>query len=183
MRGPIRAAGCGARPRQRPRPLRHAELALPAQRALAPGQSRRNAVPAGEHDPQGHHPRSYLGVSGFFLALPNCLRLLSHWIVRAPLWSKRDSDRRARQSGGRDRQLRPRSADGVAAGADARARQWGYDHLESSAAAFIEPAPPDSFAACGRTRAFAASLMPSRHPGPGPSGEGKPPAHICHGLV
>ena len=33
---------------------------------------------------------SYIGVGGFFLALPNCLRLLSHWIVRAPLWSKRD---------------------------------------------------------------------------------------------
>jgi len=84
---------------------------------------------------------SYIGVGGFFLALPNCLRLLSHWIVRAPLWSKRDLT-------GEHDNLVGEIADSVRdllmelRQAPARERrQWGYDHLESSAAAFIETCP------------------------------------------
>ncbi|MFI5017665.1 MAG: hypothetical protein ACHQHK_06945 [Dongiales bacterium] len=84
---------------------------------------------------------SYIGVGGFFLALPNCLRLLSHWIVRAPLWSKRDLT-------GEHDNLVGEIADSICdllselRRASARERrQWGYDHLANSAAAFIAACP------------------------------------------
>jgi hypothetical protein len=79
----------------------------------------------------------YIGVGGFFIALPNCLRLLGHWIVRGPLWSKRDS------TGERDELLaeiahsvsdallRLREAE------PSERRQWGYDFVEQSAESFI----------------------------------------------
>lgn len=33
----------------------------------------------------------YIGVGGFYISLPNCLRLMAHWILHIPLWSKRDA--------------------------------------------------------------------------------------------
>jgi hypothetical protein len=83
----------------------------------------------------------YVGVGGFFLALPNCLRLLAHWIVRGPLWSKRDS------TGYRD-DLLGEIAQSVRdtvlylRGAPPKDRaQWGYDYLTRSAESFIKACP------------------------------------------
>lgn len=33
----------------------------------------------------------YIGVGGFYISLPNCLRLMAHWNLHIPLWSKRDA--------------------------------------------------------------------------------------------
>jgi hypothetical protein len=84
---------------------------------------------------------SYIGVGGFFLALPNSLRLLSHWIVRAPLWSKCDLT-------GEHDNLVGEIADSVRdllmhlrRASMRERRQWGYDYLERSSAAFIETCP------------------------------------------
>ncbi len=84
---------------------------------------------------------SYIGVGGFFLALPNSLRLLSHWIARAPLWSKRDLT-------GEHDNLVGEIADTISDFLTAlpraplrERRQWGYDYLEPAAAAFIETCP------------------------------------------
>ena len=84
---------------------------------------------------------SYIGVGGFFIALPNCLRLLSHWIFHAPLWSKRDLTGDFDDLVGeiahsvRDLLMRLRRA------SLRERRRWGYDYLEQSAAAFIETCP------------------------------------------
>jgi hypothetical protein len=80
----------------------------------------------------------YIGVGGFFIALPNCLRLMSHWILRGPLWSKRD------ETGLRDEllgeiALTVREAMLRLRGASYRKqRQWGYDFLEKSARHFVD---------------------------------------------
>jgi hypothetical protein len=84
---------------------------------------------------------SYVGVGGFFLALPNCLRLLAHWILRAPLWSKRDLTGEHDYLVGdiaetvRDLLMQLRRA------SMRERRQWGHDFLESSAVAFIKTRP------------------------------------------
>lgn len=83
----------------------------------------------------------YIGVGGFFVALPNCLRLLAHWIIRGPLWSKRDA------SGERDELLGEIACSVRDAILDLRdssrskREQWGYDYLEKSARAFIDSCP------------------------------------------
>lgn len=83
----------------------------------------------------------YIGVGGFFIALPNCLRLLAHWIIRGPLWSKRDS------SGERDpligeiaNSVRDAILD-LRKASRSRREQWGCDHFNLSARAFIESCP------------------------------------------
>jgi hypothetical protein len=87
----------------------------------------------------------YIGLGGFFIALPNSLRLLSHWIIRGPLWSKRDSTGHRDELLGeiaqsvRDAVLRLR-------GASLEEReQWGYDYLEPSAQHFIRTCPAAQF--------------------------------------
>lgn len=83
----------------------------------------------------------YIGVGGFFIALPNCLRLLSHWIVRGPLWLKQDATGHRDELLGeiaqsvRDLVLRLRNAS-----PQERAR-WGYDYLARSAETFIRTCP------------------------------------------
>jgi hypothetical protein len=83
----------------------------------------------------------YVGVGGFFIALPNCLRLLAHWIARGPLWSRRDAT-------GESDELLAEIAQSVRDAirrlqrASLKERQrWGYDHLEQSAEAFIKACP------------------------------------------
>jgi hypothetical protein len=84
---------------------------------------------------------AYIGLGGFFVALPNSLRLLSHWIARGPLWSKRDS------TGDRDNllgEIAQSVRDSVLylRGASLKERQqWGYDYLERSAEYFIKTCP------------------------------------------
>ncbi len=87
----------------------------------------------------------YIGVGGFYIALPNCLRLLAHWTIHGPLWSKRDTlgerdellAEIARTT--RDAILRLREAP------LAEREQWGYDYLERSAEAFIKACRADHF--------------------------------------
>lgn len=79
----------------------------------------------------------YVGVGGFFIALPNSLRLLSHWIMHAPLWSK--LDRKGAYDG-----LVGEIADTVEdslhrlrrAGAT-ECRRWGHDFVPPAAAHFF----------------------------------------------
>lgn len=85
----------------------------------------------------------YLGVGGFFIALPNCLRLLAHWITRGPLWSKRDI------AGERDELLAEiaQTVRGAVVGLRhaprAQREQWGHDYLGRSATAFIRSRTAD----------------------------------------
>ncbi|MCI0429908.1 MAG: hypothetical protein L0210_05125 [Rhodospirillales bacterium] len=87
----------------------------------------------------------YIGVGGFFIALPNSLRLLSHWIVRGPLWSKRDS------TGDRDGilgEIAQSVHDAVLALQEASLKErqrWGYDYLKRAAAYFIKTCPSSQF--------------------------------------
>jgi hypothetical protein len=84
----------------------------------------------------------YIGVGGFYLALPNCLRLLAHWIIRGPLWSKRDS---TGETDGLVGEIAESVRDAVLnlRGASQSERQkWGYDYLEQSAIHFIRTCPP-----------------------------------------
>ena len=113
---------------------------------------------------------SYIGVGGFFLGLPNCLRLLAHWIVRAPLWSKRDATGEHDYLLGeiacsvRDLVLRLRRAPAR------ERRQWGYDWLERSASAFIETCPRARLRSLWSDPRFraVAELIPAAWPRPSP---------------
>jgi hypothetical protein len=75
----------------------------------------------------------YVGVGGFYLALPNCLRLLAYWIDRVPLWSKRDATGRNDELIGdiaktvRDTILQLRDAP------QEERRKLGWDYLEEAA--------------------------------------------------
>ena len=81
--------------------------------------------------------KRYVGIGGFFIALPNCLRVMEHWVSRVPLWSKRDVH------GERDGLL-----DDIAEairdkivmlgnGPLGDRQRWGFDYLERSAKHFI----------------------------------------------
>jgi hypothetical protein len=84
----------------------------------------------------------YLGVGGFFFCLPGAFRLLSHWILKDPLWLKDDGAseneqlvaeiskaalKKLRQSGGSD-------------------RTWGKDYLRLAAEDFVKTCPPAELA-------------------------------------
>lgn len=79
----------------------------------------------------------YVGVGGFFIALPNCLRVMSHWVSRIPLWSKKDIhgerdallDDIAQAVRGKILALRT--------GSLREQSRWGYDYLGRSAEHFI----------------------------------------------
>lgn len=87
----------------------------------------------------------YIGVGSFFIALPNCLRMLSHWIIRGPLWSKRDSTGHSDELIGeiahsvRDTVMKLRDASQI------ERLKWGYDYLERSAKHFIKTCPAAQF--------------------------------------
>jgi hypothetical protein len=84
---------------------------------------------------------SYVGVGGFFIALPNCLRLLSHWIMHVPLWSKLDKtgafDGLVDEIAGtaEDALHRLRRAP------SAQRRRWAYDYVRPAAAYFLATQP------------------------------------------
>jgi hypothetical protein len=82
----------------------------------------------------------YIGVGGFFIALPNCLRVLSHWIIRGPLWSKKDA------TGHSDDLIMDvaESIRNVILNAPQNeCLKWGYDYLEESARFFIKSCPTE----------------------------------------
>ena len=87
----------------------------------------------------------YLGVGGFFFCLPGAFRLLSHWILKEPLWLKDDGAseneqlvaeiskaalKKLRQSGGTS------GSDGT----------WGKDYLRLAAEDFVKTCPPAELA-------------------------------------
>ncbi|MGI9489410.1 MAG: hypothetical protein ACR2RF_26690 [Geminicoccaceae bacterium] len=86
--------------------------------------------------------KRYVGIGGFFIALPNCLRVMSHWVSRVPLWSKRDLH------GERDGLLGDIAQsirDKILSLSDApkqERRRWGYDYLNRSAEEFMRSCPP-----------------------------------------
>ena len=87
----------------------------------------------------------YVGVGSFFIALPNCLRMLSHWISKGPLWSKRDSTGHSDALIGeiahsvRDTVIKLRDAPQI------ERLKWGYDYLEPSAKYFTMSCPVATF--------------------------------------
>jgi hypothetical protein len=87
----------------------------------------------------------YVGVGSFFIALPNCLRMLSHWISKGPLWSKRDSTGYSDALIGeiahsvQDTVMKLRDASQI------DRLTWGYDYLEPSAKHFIMSCPVATF--------------------------------------
>jgi len=80
---------------------------------------------------------SYVGVGSFYVSLPNCLRLLEHWIIRSPLWSKGDKHDENASVLGDIAETVARTI--VRLQEDSRASQsrWGYNFLEQSAKHFI----------------------------------------------
>jgi hypothetical protein len=88
--------------------------------------------------------KRYVGIGGFFIALPNCLRVMEHWVSRVPLWSKRDVH------GERDGLLDDIAAaisDKIAMlghGSERERQRWGYDYLERSAKHFLETRSPET---------------------------------------
>jgi hypothetical protein len=83
----------------------------------------------------------YIGVGGFFLALPNCVRLMSHWITRGPLWCKHELTGRRDHLLGEVAKLVRKSVIRIGRGSVAEQRRWGYDFLERSARFFINTCP------------------------------------------
>lgn len=85
----------------------------------------------------------YIGVGGFFIALPNCLRLLAHWLIHGPLWSKRDA------IGERDHLLSELAETiretilSMPAASPLEREMLAHDFLSMSAQHFIETCPPD----------------------------------------
>lgn len=114
----------------------------------------------------------YIGVGGFFIALPNCLRLLAHWIARGPLWSKRDltgeSDELIAEIARSVREaiLRLRRA------SLKERRRWGYDYLEQSAEAFIRTCPASRLRLLWSDERFRSVADVIRAPWPLPAGRG-----------
>jgi hypothetical protein len=80
----------------------------------------------------------YIGVGGFFIALPNCLRLMAHWIARGPLWSKRDSTGECDELLMDIAQTVRSTVRRLRRAAPGERRQWGHDYLERSAETFLE---------------------------------------------
>lgn len=86
--------------------------------------------------------KRYVGIGGFFIALPNCLRVMAHWVSRVPLWSKRDLH------GERDELLGDIAFSirdnifNLRRGSMRERRRWGYDYLTRSAEHFIRICPP-----------------------------------------
>jgi hypothetical protein len=79
----------------------------------------------------------YVGVGGFFVALPNCLRLLGHWISKGPLWSKGDSIGENDELIGEICESVRKKILHLRGGSKSVQRKWGYDYLEQSAKMFI----------------------------------------------
>ena len=81
--------------------------------------------------------KRYVGVGGFFIALPNCLRVMEHWVSRIPLWSKRDRlGERDELLGDIAQSVRSKIV-GLQNGSKRDRRRWGYDYLQQSAEHFI----------------------------------------------
>lgn len=83
----------------------------------------------------------YIGVGGFFIALPNCLRLMAHWIARGPLWSKHDSTGECDGLLGEIAQTAHDTILRLQKASPKERRRWGHDYLERSAEAFIASCP------------------------------------------
>jgi len=80
---------------------------------------------------------SYVGVGSFYVSLPNCLRLLEHWIIRSPLWSKGDKHDENASVLGDIAETVASSIVRLQEGSRATQNRWGYDFLEQSAKHFI----------------------------------------------
>jgi hypothetical protein len=85
----------------------------------------------------------YIGVGGFIVALPNCLRLLAHWMIRGPLWSKRDRTGEHDELLGEIAEFLRHTILRLRRAPLGERQQWGHDFLERSVKAFIEACPAD----------------------------------------
>ena len=109
----------------------------------------------------------YIGVGGFYIALPNCLRLMNHWITRGPLWLKRD---RTGALNGLLGDIAQSIHDTILDLRDAprnEREKFGYDYLDESAKAFIETCPKDRLSALYSDQRFRciADLIEAPWPG------------------
>ena len=82
----------------------------------------------------------YLGVGGFFFSLPGAFRLLSHWILKEPLWLKDDGAEENAQLVAEiaAAALKKTRHMGATSGSD---RTWGQDYLRLAADDFISACP------------------------------------------
>ena len=80
---------------------------------------------------------SYVGVGGFFIALPNCLRLLSHWINHVPLWSKLDKTGALDGLVGEIAGTAEKSLYRLRRASSVQRRRWAYDYVGPAAAYFF----------------------------------------------
>ena len=83
----------------------------------------------------------YVGVGSFFVSLPNCLRLLAHWIIRSPLWSKGDRDDENASILGDIAETVTKTIMRLQESSDTKQSRWGYDFLEQSAKHLITTHP------------------------------------------
>ena len=87
----------------------------------------------------------YIGVGGFYLSLPNCLHLLRHWIVRPPLWTKRDRTGEGAEILGQITSSLVEKIVELRQASNAERKRWGYDYLAEAAAVFIANCPASHF--------------------------------------
>jgi hypothetical protein len=109
----------------------------------------------------------YVGVGGFFVALPNCLRVLGHWISKGPLWSKGDSTGENDQLIGDISESVRRKILNLRGGSISVQRKWGYDYLEQSAETFVSKCPSRDLQDLMRDDRFrrVADVVPGPWPG------------------
>lgn len=87
----------------------------------------------------------YIGVGGFYLSLPNCLHLLRHWIVRPPLWTKRDRTGESAEILGQITDSLAEKIVTLRTAPKAEQKRWGYDYLQSAVEVFIDTCPEAHF--------------------------------------
>jgi hypothetical protein len=82
----------------------------------------------------------YLGVGGFFFCLPGAFRLLSHWILKEPLWLKDDGANENEQLVAEISKaaLKKLRQTGTTSGCDGT---WGQDYLRLAADDFVKSCP------------------------------------------
>jgi len=99
----------------------------------------------------------YLGVGGFFFCLPGAFRLLSHWILKEPLWLKDDGAGENEQLVAEisETALTKLRQSGGPSGGDAT---WGQDFLRRAAEDFVKTCPPTDLAKLQADRRFAPLL-------------------------
>ena len=112
-------------------------LSLPSARWFVVGQGEALFLPA-HYTHKVITLEPYVGVGSFYVSLPNCLRLLGHWIIRSPLWSRGDANDENANVLGDIAETVANTIVQLQNDSRANQRQWGYDFLEQSSKHLIK---------------------------------------------